>query len=112
MNEDSSLMNPDHLEREIRDLEECTIPKADEAYVNSFDDLNRFIDIIRTQYDDRSNETITLPRSVIGDVIGMLSDRRQTAYVTKEMEKFHLRVLKHLKSDRRWIIGSKLKFLK
>lgn len=110
---DHSLMNPRHLRKEIADLEFQLIPELERLVDRTHDDVRRIIDEhLAPQYNDESNDTVTLTRAQVSDIIQTLSTINMNSWRYAHAEKFALKVYRNLQKDRRWIIGSKLKFLK
>lgn len=106
----SSLMNPDHLIDEIKSTKKFIAFAEEEAEA-----LHLEIKKVRKYfYNEEGNnlETIVLTPEQKDDVILLLNQLDRGTYVPAWQEKFYVRVLENLRKDRRWKIGSKLKFLK
>lgn len=107
--EDTSLMNPGHLKSEINDTEELIAQLSEERTQMK----ERGRQIIRYMTDTHNRgESSTLTHEQVSELIGFLSDYNLLAFRFAESRKFTLKVYKRLLKDRRWIVGSKLRFLK
>ncbi len=107
---DYSLMNPDHLKKEIRDIELYVIPTSCKAAQLVCEDADRIIDYCRDTYNN--GEPTTLSVAQVSDLIQTLSRHRLDTFVHyANPETFTLKVYNQLLKDRRWFIGSKLRFL-
>ena len=107
---DQSLMNPDHLKSEIRDMEQLAI--NEENVVKDLKaDYDRVIDMIRASH-NAGQDTVLTPEQT-RDLIETMAKFDHVLYVFSRQRKFYLRVYKHLLNDRRWFIAAKyLRFLK
>lgn len=104
-----SLMNPDHIRSEIKDLEETLIPQNEALAKRVEEDVDRILDYFRPTYN--AGEPTTLTTEQVQDIIVSLSNVQINRWRYYHAEKFALKVYKALLTDRRWIIGSKLRFL-
>lgn len=110
---DHSLMNPDHIRKELNDLETYLIPKAKEEETQIREDQDRIIAYFSDEFNDINNDTVTLTREQASDLIQTLSRHSHLTYVYfSSHEEFHARVYRVLMQDRRWRFASKLKFLR
>lgn len=110
---DYSLMNPDHLKSEIKDLETELIPELKKLANELNEDCARVLDHVSDQYNDADNDTIVLTRDQATDLIRTLAKVQFNRYRYFHHHEFTLKVYKTLLKDRRWFIGAKyLKFLK
>lgn len=107
---DTSLMNPDHLKSELRDLENELIPETEKLAREFHEDYNRIIDYVKDTHNRK--ESTTLTHEQVADLIRTLAKFDQNTWRFSNSHKFDVRVYKKLMTDRRWIIGSKLRFLK
>jgi hypothetical protein len=108
---DHSLMNPDHLRSEIRDLENELIPQGEKLQAEMTEKCDRIFEMIRDRHFE--GEDTTFSSDEVFDIIRVLSDFKFHSYRYTRSDKFLLRVLKHLLKDRRYFIAAKyLKFLK
>ena len=107
---DESLMNPDHLKSELRDMEQLAI--NEENLVQELKaDYDRVIDMIRESH-DAGQDTVLTPAQT-RELIETMANFNHTLFVFSRHRKFYIRVYKNLLSDRRWFIAAKyLRFLK
>lgn len=106
---DYSLMNPDHIRSEISDLEQDLIPEGEALAQRVHEDIDRIFGYLRSTHNE--GEPTTLTTEQVKDVIETLANIDLKRYKYYQAEKFAVRVYKNLLTDRRWIIGSKLRFL-
>lgn len=107
---DYSLMNPDHLKSELHDLETNLVPADLQLATELTQDYARIIDYVKDTHNRGENTTLT--HAEVSDLIGVLAKFNQNSWRYANGHKFAIRVYKKLMQDRRWIIGSKLRFLK
>lgn len=107
--EDTSLMNPDHLNSEIKDLETVLIPNLASKRLELNEAYDRIIEYVKDTH-NRGEDT-TLTHEQVAYLIRTLSEYKFEFNHTIGWE-FTLKVYNALKRDRRWIVGSKLRFLK
>lgn len=107
---DQSLMNPDYLKSEIRDMEQ--LAANEENIVKDLKkDYDRIIDMIRASH-DAGQDTVLTPDQT-RDLIETMAKYNHVLYVFSRQRPFYLRVYKRLLKDRRWFIAAKyLRFLK
>lgn len=109
---DYSLMNPDHLKSEIKDIETELIPELKKLADEVNEDCDRIFGYIKVQFDDESNDTIVLTREQTADLAKVLGKVQFNRFRYFHHHEFILKVYKHLLSDRRWFTAAKyLKFL-
>lgn len=106
---DYSLMNPDHLKKEIHVMKELI--REDEAKVCDLEkDYDRIIDMVRESHDS-GQDTVLTPKQT-RDLIETLTKFNHHIHTTSSQRKFYVRVYESLQKDRRWFIAAKyLKFL-
>jgi hypothetical protein len=108
---DYSLMNPDHLRNEIRDMETETLPNSVQYSAKLHDDLDRIREHFADQY-NAGNDHIILTREQVADVLRVVADVDLNRWRYTSPREFALRVYKNLLKDRRWYIAAKyLRFL-
>ena len=107
--EDTSLMNPDNLKREIKDVKQLASNVAKERA-----DLKGKRDKIVGYIVETHNrgESSTLTHEQVSELIQLLSAYDMVAFRFVRKYEFILRVYRALMKDRRWFIGSRLRFLK
>ena len=106
---DISLMNPEHLQKEIADLQGMlseTKALANEVHT----DIDRIFDLIQDSHHD--GQPTTLSYAQVNDLIEVLAHVDANRWRYFQDIEFTLRIYKLLQKDRRWLIGSKLSFLK
>lgn len=106
---DYTLMNPAYINKEIDDLEQLLVPQGEALEKKLHEDIDRIINYFRETYN--AGEPTTLTTDQVRDVIVTLSNIDMKLYHFSTWHKHALRVYKLLKTDKRWIIGSKLRFL-
>lgn len=104
-----TLMNPDHLMKEIHDLETELIPDAEKLSAELKEDYERVLMYFTETHNHGENTTLTVEQT--RDVLLTLAKFNHNRYRYSMSYKFNLRVYMTLLKDRRWIIASKLKFL-
>lgn len=108
---DHSLMNPSYVLQEIHDMELLTEKDAEfSAEISA--DLDRLREHFADQYNDETNDKIVLDREQVADVLRFLGKIDVNRYRYTHHRPFIIRVYKTLMKDRRWIVGSRLRFLK
>src|SRR6266403_479877 len=100
--EDTSLMNPDHLKSEIKDLEKLVADISEER-IDLKEKRNKIIGYIAETHNRGENSTLT--REQVTELIQLLSAYDQVTFSFEYLYKFQLKVYKHLMRDRRWIVG-------
>lgn len=109
---DHSLMNPDHLRKEIRDMETELLPEAEKYSAKIHDDLDRIREHVRAQFDN-GDELIILSREQVTDILRVVADVDLNRWRYTSPRQFAIRVYRNLLQDRRWYIAAKyLRFLK
>jgi hypothetical protein len=107
--EDTSLMNPHHLKGEIKDVEELIVEKREER-LDLLERRKKFFAIVSETHDNGRDTTLT--HAQVADLIQTLAAYDQVAYRYVRLYEFDLKVYRALTKDRRWFIGSRLRFLK
>lgn len=103
-----SLMNPVHLRKEIADLENEVIPENQKKAQELNESIREAYAILDNQ---AGNETITLTATEVKKIVETLATAQINTWRFYRTHEFAVRVYKNLLKDRRWIIGSKLRFL-
>lgn len=107
---DHSLMNPDHLRKEIYDLETTLIPDLEQLEHEMRTAADRIIAYVAPT--QNAGQPTTLTTEQVSDLIDTMAKVRLHSWKYAHAEIFAVKVYKNLLNDRRWIIGSKLRFLR
>jgi hypothetical protein len=110
---DYSLMNPDHLRKEIHDIEHELVPQTEQFAEKVSADIDRIRGYVADQYNDVTNDQIVLTREQVQDVLRTLAEIDMYRWRYFRPHQFALKVYKNLLKDRRYFIAAKyLRFLK
>jgi len=107
---DYSLMNPDYLKSEIRDMK-MLIDQDEKVMKEARSDYNRIIDMVAESHNAGKDTVLTQAQT--RDLIETLSKFNHVLLTHTQTRRFYLRVYQNLAYDRRWRIAAKyLRFLK
>lgn len=108
--EDTSLMNPEHLKSELLYLETEAIPAGKKLAKELKKDFRRILGYVSETHN--RGESTTLTRDQVTDLIQTLAKYDNNTWKYYRKHEFDARVYRQLMKDRRWFIGSRLRFLK
>lgn len=106
---DHSLMNPDHLKKEMVDTNEL-IPKIKAEAKNDIARIEKIRNYVRDTHN--AGESTTLTHQQVSELLELLGSLEMDRRSAGSKDEFYLRVCQELWKDRCWFIGSLFTFLR